>query len=93
MSTYRKRIYVVDRVEGETAVLVGDAGEEWKVPVGDLPLSVEEGTVLRVLCDPSGNPDWSAAAVDDTERSRSLDEAKRLLEDLRKRDPGGDISL
>lgn len=39
--------YSLDRVEGETAVLVSDAGDSVDVPVSSLPPQTKVGTRLR----------------------------------------------
>lgn len=83
--------YVVDRVEGKTAVVVGDDGRTFDVPRDDLPKSVKEGTVLRV--DGLGAPDWSRAEIDNAERDRRLKVARGKLDRLSMSDPGGDVEL
>ncbi len=45
----KERIWVVDRIEGEAAVLVADDDQEMlDIPLNVLPHGVREGTVLRV---------------------------------------------
>lgn len=39
--------YVVDRIEGEQAVLVGDGGEKRDVARDSLPSGTEEGSCLK----------------------------------------------
>lgn len=85
--------YAVDRIEGDLVVMVRDSGEETSVPRGSLPSAIREGTVLRVPVGESGLPQWDAARVDEAETERRLREARELLRELRKRDPGGDIEL
>lgn len=108
------RIYVVDRIEGDLAVLVADeapaqaaSGDpsdsvhdsrtkgpaEAEIPVGELPVSVAEGDVLRIPVWPDGTLGWGAAVVDPSARAQRLREAEERLARLRKRDPGGDIVL
>ena len=93
MSTEPEQVYVVDRIEGELAILVGDDGSQVDVLLPGLPLPVSEGTVLRVTCDSEGNPDWASASIDEDEAERRKAEAEEILDDLRRRDPGGDIKL
>ncbi|MDE2678086.1 MAG: DUF3006 domain-containing protein [Gemmatimonadota bacterium] len=86
-------IWTVDRVEAGVAVLVPDAGEQVaEVPLSGLPAGTREGSVLRVP-DSEGRPDWSAAALDEELRRARLDEAERILQRLKRRDPGGDVVL
>ncbi len=93
MSTELEKIFVVDRIEGRIAVLVLDSGEQRAVPIGDLPVGVSEGTVLRVPLNESGVPSWTAAQIDEEEEERRRQAARTILDELRKRDPGGDITL
>jgi hypothetical protein len=84
----------VDRVGRRTASLVEDEGDATRdAPRRDLPQGTREGDVLRVPDDASGEPDWRAAAVDDSLRRERLEEARAALERLRRRDPGGDVKL
>lgn len=87
------RTFVVDRIEGDQAVLVDDAGPTVTVPRRALPAGTVEGMVLRVPVGPDGQPAWSAARVDHAEAARRRAEAEERLRRLRKRDPGGDIRL
>jgi hypothetical protein len=90
----RERIWVVDRLGRKIASLVEDeSGATRDVPRRDLPHSTREGDVLRVPVDASGEPDWRAAAADESQRRARLDEARAALERLRRRDPGGDVKL
>jgi hypothetical protein len=85
-------VYVVDRFEGELAVLLGGDGSEFTVRRQLLPLGAREGSVLRVPMGAQG-PDWSRAVLDDAERRRRDIEARDRLGRLKRRDPGGDIEL
>jgi hypothetical protein len=84
--------YVVDRVEGKTAVVVGDDGQSFDVPAADLPRGAKEGTVMRVEV-AKGSIDWSRAQIDNAERDRRLKTAREQLDRLRASDPGGDVEL
>ena len=87
------RIWVVDRVEGGIAVLVADDdGETVDVPLAVLPPGVREGSVLSVS-ESAGEPLWSSAVLDEEFRLERLKRAEAALDELRKRDPGGDIVL
>ena len=90
----RQSIWVVDRIEGDTAVLVEDGtGRSLDVSRGLISVSVAEGTVLRVPITEEGGPDWRSAELDEELRQRRLDEARDVLEALKARDPGGDVVL
>ena len=87
------RTWVIDRVEGRVAVLVADDdGSRTEVPLAHLPAGVGEGAVLAVP-QSDRRPAWEGARVDEGLRQARLDEAERALDRLRRRDPGGDISL
>lgn len=91
MST--ERTYVVDRIEGELVVLVDDETDEkvnldsWELP------AVDEGTVLAVELDNNGKPKWGAVTILAEETARRKKAGDSHIEDLKKRDPGGDITL
>ena len=88
-----ERIWVVDRVEGRIAVLVADDDEETvDVPLNVLPHGLREGTVLRVT-ESEGHPLWASAMLDEELRLRRLRQAETALNELKSRDPGGDILL
>jgi hypothetical protein len=80
--------YVVDRIEGKIAVVIGDDGRSVHVPKGALPTGSREGTVLRLT-----GTDWSSAEIDEAERVRRLDQARQTLRRLGESDDGGDIKL
>ena len=84
--------FVVDRIEGRTAVLMLDTAEEHGVPLRKLPVGTQEGTVLRVEKN-DGAMDWSTARIDEAEAARRRREAAEILNGLRRQDPGGDIAL
>jgi hypothetical protein len=84
--------YAIDRLEGKFVIVVGDDGKSLDVERSKLPKGVKEGTVLRVRIGSTG-PDWSSAVVDQAEERRRREETKQLLDEMKKSDPGGDISL
>ena len=87
-------IWVVDRIEGDTSVLVEDGtGRTLDVSRSLLAVSIDEGMVLRVPTTVEGGPDWGLAEPDEELRRRRLAEARAVLEELKKRDPGGDVVL
>lgn len=88
-----EKFYAVDRIRRQDAVLIGDAGDEVRVPLSELPAASGEGLVLRVPVGPSGELDWPEARIDEQETARRRAEAEKLLRELRERDPGGDVQL
>jgi Protein of unknown function (DUF3006) len=92
--TAERRYYVVDRLEGSRAVLIPDGpGEPVELPLAALPFRVREAMVLAVPLDARGNPRWDRAERDEAEERRRLAEGKARLERLKRRDPGGDVTL
>ena len=85
--------FAVDRVERNIAVLVRDRGETIEMPRVELPEGLREGSVLRVRFGAQNVPDWSSAVIDKEEEKRRLKEAKEILDDMKRSDPGGDIVL
>ena len=86
-----RRHYAVDRVENELVVLLDDEGTGFAVPLTQLPLALREGMVLDVRHGGDGRPDWSTAVHDKTEERWRLEDAARRLEQLRQRDPDGEM--
>jgi len=87
-------VWVVDRIEGEMAVLVEDGtGRSLDVSRSLIPVNIGEGMVLRVPATADGDPDWRLAVPDEELRQRRLEEARDILEELKARDPGGDVVL
>ena len=85
--------YAVDRLEGSIAVLVSDSGATLQMPQVELPTGLREGAVLRVRFGAQNLPDWSSAVIDKKEEERRLREAKQMLDEMKRSDPGGDIKL
>jgi len=85
--------YVIDRIEGALAVIVGDDGRTFDVAWARLPQGCREGTVLRLEAQGDRAPDWSGAVIDDAEGARRLERARETLRRLAESDPGGDITL
>ncbi len=86
--------WVVDRIEGDTVVLVEDeSGRTLDVSRSLISVTLEEGTVLSVPATEEGGPDWGLAEPDEELRRRRLDEAQDILQQLKTRDPGGDLVL
>jgi hypothetical protein len=85
--------WVVDRFEAHLAVLVSDGGDVVEAARSLLPPGSRVGAVLRAARDADGDFEWAEAVVDEEATRERLAEAKAILEQLRKRDPGGDIGL
>ena len=75
------------------AVLVDDGERSFDVDVQLLPPGIREGTVLRVPVREAQSLEWRSAIVDEEEFARRAKEAARILTELKKRDPGGDVRL
>jgi hypothetical protein len=86
---------VIDRIEARVAVLSDDRGGGITLPLERLPAghTWAEGLVIRVPLDTTGRPEWHAAQPDHAETKRRLAAGTEMLERLRERDPGGDVTL
>jgi hypothetical protein len=84
---------VVDRFEGRVAILVAADEATIEVDRSLLPPDAREGAVLRVRRDAGGEIPWSDASVDEQATAERSSEAEGILEELRGRDPGGDVAL
>jgi hypothetical protein len=79
----------VDRIEGTIVVLEADDGQMFEVPIKSFRKRPREGMVYRV---PMGKqPLWAKAVADPEEESRRNAAARKQMEELWRRDPGGDI--
>lgn len=67
-------IYVIDRIEGGIAVLVGDSGEKAEIPLSDLPAGAHEGSCLR--------PHGQGFALDEDEEAARKRRIERKLNSL-----------
>lgn len=86
--------FTVDRLERETVVLIDQTGEEQNVPASALPTDCKsEGAVLMVPQGSDGRLDWKKATRDRAEEQRLRVEGDERLKRLRRRDPGGDVTL
>ena len=92
MNPVNERFYAVDRFEGPSAVLLDDAGRAITVPAARFPPKLKEGDVLRVP-EKDGTLDWGRAVIDKRETERRRSDAKHKLDELKERDPGGDVTL
>ncbi len=94
MTVVRSRVFVVDRREGNTLVVVGDDDRAIDVPAAHVPKSCRvEGAVLRIPLDQDGVPRWEDARRDRAEERQRIADLSQRAEKLRRSDPGGDIVL
>ncbi len=89
MST--ERLYVVDRIEGEVAVLIDEDQRSVDAPLDRFQVPLHEGLALRVPIGDKGAPQWGKAEID--RREADMRETEEMLEELRGRDGGGDVKL
>ena len=85
--------YAIDRLEGKTAVLIADDGSTVEIARAQLPSHLLEGAVLRVCLGANGEPDWSSAEIDHEEEERRIKGAKQMLDEMKRSDPGGNLTL
>ena len=87
-------MWVVDRVKGAVAVLVEDEeGIVVEVATSLLGELAIEGAVLLVPLGTVGEPRWADAVRDMTEEATRREEGEGVIDELRRRDPGGDVIL
>lgn len=86
--------WIVDRFEGDVAVVEVDGERFLELPRWLLPSDAGEGDVIAVAvaADESGRRTVELR-VDRDATERAREEAARLIEELRRRDPGGDVEL
>lgn len=85
----QNRRYAVDRKEGKFLVIERDDGTILDIEADRLPRDCQrEGAVFDVTDD-----DWAHATRNREEEQRRTRESKKALDDLKKRDPGGDVEL
>ena len=90
-------VWVVDSIEDGVAVLVeaGDAEELALIEMAAelLGVAAVEGAVLVVPLGDVGEPIWDQAQRDREAEEELKAEAERVIDELKKRDPGGDVVL
>ncbi|MEO2158590.1 MAG: DUF3006 domain-containing protein [bacterium] len=93
MNGKEERTWVIDRIESGIAVLIADEDQRiLETDLNSLPPSSRDGSVLRVT-ESRGEPLWSSAVLDEDLRAKRLESTQVVLNDFRKRDPGGDVVL
>ncbi len=85
--------YAVDRLTATTAVLIDESGNTIAIPKNRLGVTPEEGMILFIPVDSSGTPNWYEARVDQEAAEEARKEAQKILDELKERDPGGDVKL
>ena len=85
--------YAVDRLTAITAVLIDENGNTIAIPKNRLGVTPEEGMVLFIPVDSSGTPNWYEARVDQEAAEEAREEARKVLDELKEQDPGGDVKL
>ncbi len=88
-----KETWIVDRIEGEVAVVEGEDGKTFDVPLHFLPPNAREGDVLRVEREAGSGPRSWVVTQDTAAREARRERLRDLAEELREHDPGGDIEL
>ncbi len=91
MSTEQR--YTIDRLSAATAVLIDENGNTIAIPKERLGITPEEGMILFIPVDSSGTPNWYEARVDQEATEEAHKEAKKILDELKEGDPGGDVKL
>lgn len=90
-------VWMVDSIEDGVALLVEMSDDEEpaliEMAAGLLGDSAIEGAVLVVPLGEVGEPLWGEAQRDLETEAEVRAEAERMLTELRKRDPGGDVVL
>lgn len=89
--TDRREVWIVDRFEGDYAVVERALHETLRVPRALLPAGLREGDALRVTVSAGGDEVELAIARDAEETRQRATEARRILGDLKRQDPGGKI--
>jgi hypothetical protein len=84
---------VVDRFEGDLAVVEVDGERFLDLPRWLLPPGVREDDVIIVRRMPGESRVTLELEVDAAATAAARAEARRLLDELRGKDPGGDLSL
>ena len=91
--TDRQEVWIVDRFEGEYAVVERALHETLHVPRALLPDRVHEGDALRITVAAGGEETRIAIARDAKETLRRKTDARRILGDLERRDGSGPVTL
>jgi hypothetical protein len=88
-----EEIWILDRFEGERAVLERALHEMLDLPRALLPSGTREGDALRVTIHAEVGTSRVTLVRDEKETAIRAAEVRELQETLRARDPGGDVKL
>ncbi|HKS06225.1 MAG TPA: DUF3006 family protein [Gemmatimonadaceae bacterium] len=87
-------LFVVDRREGATVVVIDDDGNAHDVQTQTLPPDCRaEGAVIRVVVGAKGKPEWKTALRDKEEERRRREDLQKRVDNLKRTDAGGDVEL
>lgn len=86
-------IWILDRFEGERAILERALHETLELPRTLLPSGLREGDALRVTVHVEGDTSRLAFARDEQETRKRAADIRRIQGTLRQRDPGGDVKI
>jgi len=88
-----KRIWTVDRIEGDVAVLVSDTNNRIvEVSLKKLPEETKEKSILHIF-ERRDQPIWGSAVLDESVEVQKESESEEIVGELKQRDPGGDIKI
>jgi len=85
--------WTVDRLEGEWAVLEVEPGRAMDIPRSTLPEGLEEGDVLKISVSRERESASWTLERDEAATKERRSKIEELREELKRRDPGGDIVL
>ena len=88
-----EEIWILDRFEGDHAVLERALHEMLDLPRTLLPAGAREGDALRVTIQADVGTSRVILVRDEKETAARAAEVRQLQDSLRARDPGGDIKL
>ena len=89
----REEIWILDRFEGDHAVLERTLHEMVDLPRTLLPSGAREGDALRVTIQAEVGTSRVTLVRDEKETAARAAEVRQLQGTLRGRDPGGDVKL
>ena len=85
--------FVVDRREGAMLVIEDASGTLQDVPAADLPADCRaEGAIIDVPM-AGALPEWGKALRNRPEERRRVTDLTKRMDQLRRKDPGGDVKL
>jgi hypothetical protein len=87
--------FIIDRYEDELAVVEVDGRGFVDLPRWLLPAGARADDVLAVTVEPGGGPERATITIarDAQATARARDAAREAVERLKRRDPGGDVTL